>query len=376
MTLQRQVATFVSHYLEQWQPYRPFWNYEDGCIYKGLLDLADASGSERFFERAYQSVGARTAQDGSLTGFDPDEFNIDNVNAGKALFWLLERTGETRFRLAIDAQHAQLERHPRTRSGNYWHKKIYPNQVWLDGLYMAQPLRCAYARLTGRYEILNDVLAQFENVRAAMRDDATGLYFHGWDESRAERWSNPRTGCSPCFWGRAMGWYVMALVDCLELFANAPGGPSLNDGRVQLTALLADASDALMRVRSANALWYQVLDQGSRAGNYEESSATLMIAYALMKGARLGVLNNALGEAGEESFNACVARFVSPTELAGICSVAGLGNVPYRDGSYEYYLSEPVVANDPKGVGALMMAQAEGMRRVPEHLRASHITDH
>jgi unsaturated rhamnogalacturonyl hydrolase len=351
----RRALDFITRYLESWQPYRPYWNYEDGCIYKGLLDLGDASSQAWYFEYALREIGSRTAADGSLTGFDPDELNIDNVNAGKSLFTLLARSGEPRFRLAIEAQHAQLERHPRTESGNYWHKKIYPRQVWLDGLYMAQPFRCAYARLAGRNEIFQDVLAQFANVRAKMRDDATGLYFHGWDESRAERWSNPLTGCSPCFWGRAMGWFMMALVDCIELL----------DDRAQLTSMLADATDALMRVRSPNELWYQVLDQGTREGNYEESSASLMISYALMKGARLGALSADAGNSGAGSFRACVARFVTERELSGICAVAGLGNVPYRDGSYEYYLSEPVVSNDPKGVGALMMATAEYLRRLP-----------
>ena len=190
-----------------------------------------------------------------------------------------------------------------------------------------------------------------------MRDPTTGLYYHGWDESRSERWSNPTTGCSPCFWGRAMGWYLMALVDCWELTA-----PDEKISR-PLATTLQETSDALMRVRSPRGLWFQVLDQGSRAGNYEEASASLMFAYALMKGARLNVLPKTLGEAGWESLCACVDEFLTDRTLSGICGVAGLGNVPYRDGSYEYYLSEPVVANDPKGVGALFMALSEGLQR-------------
>lgn len=345
---------FATTYLASWKPYRPFWNYEDGCVYKGALDLGAATYATRYFDFAYHAISARTANDGTLTGFDLNEFNIDNVNAGKALFALYARTDEGRFRLAIEAQHAQLERHPRTTSGNYWHKKIYPNQVWLDGLYMAQPFRCAYAKMTSRADIIDDVLAQFRHVRMTMREERSGLYYHGWDETRAERWSDPRTGCSPCFWGRAMGWYVMALVDCIELL------PQAHD---ELSAELKRVSDALLRVRSANHLWYQVLDQGSRTGNYEESSATLMIAYALMKGARLRALSPSHGVAGARSYDAAVERFLVNDQLTGICSVAGLGNVPYRDGSYEYYLSEPVVANDPKGAGAFMMATAEALKR-------------
>jgi unsaturated rhamnogalacturonyl hydrolase len=352
-----QVPRFVARYLAQWQPYRPFWNYEDGCIYKGCLDLAAATGERSFNEFVLREVSVRVAPDGAIQGFDPTEFNIDNVNAGKVLFPLFAQTGERRFRLAIDNQNAQLERHPRTQSGNFWHKKIYPQQVWLDGLYMAQPLRCAYATLASRPEIFADVQRQFAHVRATMRDANTGLYYHGWDESRRERWSNPQTGCSPCFWGRAMGWFMMALVDCCEQSAEAsPATAEL------LTQILRDTSNALMRVRSPNGLWYQVLDQGTRAGNYEETSASLMIAYALMKGARLGLLPGPLGSAGAETLRALIDRFLTDTELQSICGVAGLGNVPYRDGSYEYYLSEPIVANDPKGVGALLMALSEGLQ--------------
>jgi unsaturated rhamnogalacturonyl hydrolase len=351
------VPRFVARYLAQWQPYRPFWNYEDGCIYKGCLDLAVATREQRFNEFVRREVSARVAPDGAIRGFDPSEFNIDNVNAGKVLFPLFAQTGEAGFRLAIDNQHSQLERHPRTQSGNFWHKKIYPQQVWLDGLYMAQPFRCAYAKLANRPAIFADVQRQFAHVRATMRDARTGLYYHGWDESRAERWSNPQTGCSPCFWGRAMGWFMMALVDSCEQSADASPATS-----ALLTDILRDTSGALMRVRSSNALWYQVLDQGTRAGNYEETSASLMIAYALMKGARLKLLTAAAGEAGLRSLQTVVDRFLTDTELDGICGVAGLGNVPYRDGSYEYYLSEPIVANDPKGVGALLMALSEGLQ--------------
>ena len=351
------VPRLVARYLAQWQPYRPFWNYEDGCIYKGCLDLAAATGEPRFSEFVLREVSARVAPDGALQGFDPTEFNIDNVNAGKVLFPLFAQTGERRFRLAIDNQHSQLERHPRTQSGNFWHKKIYPHQVWLDGLYMAQPFRCAYAKLARRPEIFDDVQRQFAHVRATMRDANTGLYYHGWDESRAERWSNPETGCSPCFWGRALGWFVMALVDCCEQSADAsPATTAL------LIEILRDTSDALMHVRSASGFWYQVLDQGTRAGNYEETSASLMIAYALMKGARLGLLASSLGNTGVQSLQAVIERFLTETQLHGICGVAGLGNVPYRDGSYEYYLSEPIVANDPKGIGALLMALSEGVQ--------------
>lgn len=344
------VAPFIAHYLKNWRPYRPHWNYEDGCIYKGVLDLHDVTGDRSLWDFAYRAISERISPDGTITGYDPNEFNIDNVNAGKALFTLLERTGENRFRLAIERQAEQLARHPRTKSGSYWHKKIYPNQVWLDGLYMAQPFQLALAKFTRRDDLIADTVHQFANVRDVMRVEG-GLYRHGWDESREQAWADQRTGLSPHVWGRAMGWFMMALVDCLELDPNA----TLKD-------IFADTSRALIAVQRPSGLWQQVIDAPDREGNYEEASASLMIAYALMKGARLGLLDRAHHRAGRRAFEACVTRFVTDTALNGICAVAGLGGNPYRDGSYRYYLSEPIVANDPKGVGAFMMALAEATR--------------
>jgi unsaturated rhamnogalacturonyl hydrolase len=350
-------TAFVQRTLATWQPYRPFWNYEDGCIYKGALDLHAATGLRFFFDFVYREVSARVDSDGAIRGFSAAEFNIDNINAGKVFFMLYAATGEERFRKAIDVQAAQLSQHPRTQSGNYWHKKIYPNQVWLDGLYMAQPFQVALGKLTGDRELARDTARQFAHVRQVLRDAKTRLYRHGWDESGAQRWANPVTKQSPHVWARAMGWFAMALVDCLE-FADVfePGD------REAMTALLSDVAQGLLAVRSAGGLWQQVLDARERDGNYEEASATAMIAYAFMKGARLGLLDAATGAVGLDAFKRLCARFLTESELRGICAVAGLGGDPYRDGSFAYYLSEPVVANDPKGVGAWMMALGEGVR--------------
>ncbi|MDZ4867462.1 MAG: glycoside hydrolase family 88 protein [Alphaproteobacteria bacterium] len=352
-----QAAPYIRYTLATWKPYRPFWNYEDGCIYKGALDLYAATGLRSFFDFVYREVSARVAFDGAIRGFDPGEFNIDNINAGKTLFTLFEVTKEERFRKAIDVQAAQLARHPRTASGNYWHKKIYPNQVWLDGLYMAQPFQVALSQLKGDASLARDTAQQFAHVRSALRDGKTGLYRHGWDESGAQRWADPATKQSAHAWGRAMGWFAMALVDCLEMADAFEAGD-----RETMTALLRDVAAGLFAARSAGGLWQQVLDAREREGNYEEASATLMITYALMKGARIGVLGADARAIGFDAFVRATERFLTATELGGICGVAGLGGTPYRDGSYAYYLSEPVVANDPKGVGAWLMALAEGIR--------------
>jgi unsaturated rhamnogalacturonyl hydrolase len=357
------VAPFIHGYLERWRPYKPGWVYEDGIVFKGALDLWRATGEAVLGDFVHERVVPRIARDGKIDGYDGLEFNIDNICAGKVLFTLLESRGEARFQRAIESQMQQLAAHPRTQSASYWHKQIYPHQVWLDGLYMAQPFQLAYAALVERRDLADDTLRQFAHVARVLRDPKTGLCYHGWDESRNERWANPETGCSPCFWGRAMGWYVMALADCLE-FRGILG----SEGTRALGEQLQQAMEALLRVRSAAGLWYQVLDrtddEGKASGNYEEASASLMIAYALMKGQRLGVLPASAGEQGLTSLKAAVGKFLSPQRLDGICGVAGLGNKPYRDGSFAYYLSEPIVANDPKGVSALLMAISEALRRV------------
>lgn len=360
-------VTFLQGYLARWRPYKPGWVYEDGIVFKGALDVWRATGDSAYLDFVNERVAPRIALDGTIDGYDGSEFNIDNICAGKVLFTLLENSGEPRFQRAIESQMQQLAAHPRTQSGSYWHKQIYPHQVWLDGLYMAQPFQLAYAALMSsasgaqseRRELAEDTVRQFAHVARVLRDPETGLCYHGWDETRKERWANPRTGCSPCFWGRAMGWYVMALADCLE-FRDVLG----SEGVRALGDQLRDALEALLRVRSEAGLWYQVLDRADEGGNYEEASASLMIAYALMKGQRLGVLPASAGEQGLKSLEAVVRTFLSPQRLDGICGVAGLGNKPYRDGSFAYYLSEPIVANDPKGVSALLMAVSEAVRRV------------
>ena len=331
-----QVAPFVHAYVQAWTSYKPAWNYEDGCVWKGCLDLADASGARFLSDFVYREVSARVGCDGHIRGYDADEFNIDNVNPGKVLASLFASTGEARFRTALDSQMSQLERHPRTLSGNYWHKRIYPHQVWLDGLYMAQPLRCSWAMLVQDAPTVADVVRQFEHVHTHLRDDATGLLYHGWDESRAERWSNPATGCSPNFWARAMGWYAMALVDCIDALRTGLPMLSADAAAARLSEMFVDVVDALLRVRSAAGLWFQILDRPDESGNYEEASASLMIAYALLKGARLDIVDSHAADAGRRAFAACVERFLDDRRLHSVCGVAGLGNVPYSDGSVAY----------------------------------------
>ncbi|HTM82309.1 glycoside hydrolase family 88/105 protein [Asticcacaulis sp.] len=347
-----QVPVFVEAYIRSWRPYKDAWNYEDGMIWLGALDLYEATGDASLLDFVRTEAERRITPEGVMTTFESEEYNIDNIHAGRVLPRLYALTGDERYRRAMDRQFSQLLTHPRTQSGNYWHKQIYPWQVWLDGLYMAQPFQTAYARAAGQPDLFADTVRQFLAVEANLKA-GSGLYHHGWDESRAERWADPVTGRSPCVWSRAMGWWVMALADVCEAAEGL-------DGRGDIAHLLTDSLDALRRVRKPGGLWYQVADQGSREGNYEEASASLMIAYALMKAMRLGVTDTAAE--GLSALRLVCDRFVTPSALEGICGVAGLGNTPYRDGSYAYYLSEKITPNDPKGVGALMMALSEGSR--------------
>ena len=332
------------------------WTYEDGVVWKGALDLYTATGDAAFFEYILGAMDSRVLNDGALPGFNPTEFNLDSINSGKILFPLYSLTGEPRFRKAMDVQFRQLPGHPRTHSGNYWHKKIYPWQVWLDGVYMAQPFQTAYARITGNKALFADTVRQIKTVHAVMRR-SDGLYYHGWDESRTERWSDPKTGLSPNIWGRAMGWWAAALIDVYE----ASEGMD-KSARAEIACILQDTLTAVVAVRSKRGLWYQVMDQGNRDGNYEEASATLMFAYTLMKSARLGIASRDFKAIGQNSLQSAIDTFVTPDGLDGTCAVAGLGGRNYRDGSYAYYIGEKTRLNDPKGVGALMWALAEGLR--------------
>lgn len=346
---------FVHWYLSQFESYKDRWNYEDGCVLKGAWDLHEATGEDAYADFVKGYVDARVSPEGEIQGFDYREFNIDNVNTGKVLRALYHATGKERYAKAMMHQYQQLLHHPRTAEGSFWHKNIYPSQVWLDGLYMAMPFYAGYLKDFEPETGFADIAAQFETVKRRMHDPETGLYYHGYDESRKERWSDPATGCSPHFWSRAMGWYVMALVDTLEVLPQSAEASVLKD---QLT----EAMDALMRVQDkASRMWWQVLDQGAREGNYLETSGTLMIAYALMKGGRLGVLSKERREEGEKVFQSVVESQLDlgKNELHGICGVAGLGNVPYRDGSYGYYVSERPIVNDHKGIGVFLMTYGE-----------------
>jgi unsaturated rhamnogalacturonyl hydrolase len=268
-------------------------------------------------------------------------------------------TGKEKYWKAATSLRDQLRTHPRTSQGGFWHKNIYTSQMWLDGLYMGQPFYAEYATLAHEDTAFNDIIKQFILMERNSRDYKTGLLYHGWDESKQQKWANKETGTSPNFWGRAIGWYAMALVDVLDYV------PADHPQRRELIAILNRLSTAVLKVQDKkNGLWYQVLDKGAQKGNYVEASASSMFVYALAKGIRKGYLPASVSKPVKKAYDGIVKEFIETdangqTNLKGTVSVSGLGGNPYRDGSFEYYISEPVIVNDPKGMGAFILASNE-----------------
>ncbi|TBL73976.1 glycoside hydrolase family 88/105 protein [Paenibacillus thalictri] len=338
---------------------RRSWNYENGCILTALERLYDKTGDERYYDYIVKNMDLFIRPDGTIDTYQLNEYNVDQINQGKALFLLYEETKQEKYLKAIKLLVAQLKGHPRTSEGGLWHKKIYPFQMWLDGVYMTSPFLAAYAAQFGEHEWFDDIAKEILLMEKRSRDPHTGLLYHGWDESREQLWADMDTGCSPHFWGRAIGWYVMAVVDVLDYM------PVDHPQRGQIIGVFYRLAEAIMKVQDLESgLWYQVMDLGNREGNYLEASGSSMFVCALAKGARHGYLGGAALEAARRGYRGLVERCVvsdpdGSLHLDHICSVAGLGGNPYRDGSYEYYISEPTRRDDPKGFAPFVMACLE-----------------
>ncbi len=335
------------------------WNYENGCILTAFEQVWRTTGDERYLTYIRDNMDLFIREDGSIDTYSLNEYNVDMINQGKALFVLLEQTGEQRYRKAAELLAAQLKGHPRTTEGGLWHKKIYPFQMWLDGVYMTSPFLAQYAAVFDEAQWYDDLASEILLMERVSRDPKTGLLYHGWDESREERWSNPQTGCSPHFWGRAVGWYMMAIVDVLDHL------PLSHPQRGQIVGIFYRLAKAVVRVQDeGSGLWYQVLDQAERQGNYLEASGSAMFTYALAKGANEGYLDGWALESAARGYHGLLKHYVEQDadgslHLNGICSVAGLGNTPYRDGSFDYYISEPTRRDDPKGFAPFVLACLE-----------------
>jgi unsaturated rhamnogalacturonyl hydrolase len=335
------------------------WHYEHGLLVRALAEVGRRTGQARYLSFARQWVDHFVAADGTIRTYRIDEFNLDQVNPGKLLFAAYAETRDPRYRGALQQVHEQLERQPRTASGGFWHKQIYPHQMWLDGIYMAGPFLAEFAACFEVPADFDDLARQILLIREHTLDPRTGLLYHAWDESRQQRWADPESGRSPHFWGRAVGWHMMGVVDVLDFL------PLDHASRPTLIADLEATAQALLRVQdAATGLWYQILDLADRPGNYREASASAMFVYAFAKGVRKGYLGSEFMSPARRAYFGLLQDLVIVDaqgwlNLQGTCGVAGLGGDPYRDGSFEYYVSEKIIPNDPKGVGPFMLAALE-----------------
>ncbi len=342
------------HYLD---PPRIKWEYDWAMLGQAIarLDTVD----EKYASYLADYMDYFVMDDGQVRIYKQSDYNLDYINPAKGLFTMYRYTRDEKYKTAIEDFIQQLTYQPRTHSGGFWHKKIYPWQMWLDGIYMSSPFMAEYAASFEQPAWFDSVVYQVTLIHSKTLDPETGLLYHGWDESREQKWSDPETGLSPHFWGRAMGWYMMALVDVLEyLPEDHPGNPEIRE-------ILLNLSNSLLKFRDEEAgIWYQITDLGEREGNYLETSGSVMYTYAFAKGARLGFLPEHFRGIAENCFKSIVDYCVVTGSdgypvLKHTCHGAGLGGNPYRDGSYEYYIGEVTRDNDPKGVAPFIMAAIE-----------------
>ena len=351
--------------LDMWKDTVPIgsntkWSYDMGVVLKGFEGLWMNTGDVKYYNAILQKMDYFVKDDGSIKGYEKEEYNIDHVNNGKLVLLLYRITGKEKYKKAADLLRSQLATHPRTNEGGFWHKKVYTNQMWLDGLYMGEPFYAEYAMLFHEDTAFNDIANQFIWMEKHARDPKTGLLYHAWDESKEQQWANKTTGTSPLFWARAMGWYADALVDVLDYF------PATHPKRKALIDILNHLVNAVEKQQDkATGLWYDIMNYNGpgKEKNYFEASASSQFVYAIAKGVRKGYLPAAKMAIAKKGYDGLVKQFIKEengqTNLHGTVKVSGLGGKPYRDGSFTYYMSEPVIVNDPKGMGAFLLASNE-----------------
>ena len=342
----------------------PKWSYSTSFATYAVGSVGLQTGESKFTEYPKKYVDTFVDKDGKITTktFKAKDHKLDDVLPGRLVLMVLKQTGEPRYRIAADTIAKPLATHPRTADGGFWHKKTYSHEMWLDGIFMACPFMAEYAQVSNDPHFFDEAATQITTIAKHTYDPRTRLYFHGWDESRTERWANKETGQSPHVWGRAVGWYFLGILETLErLPSDHPRRGEVLEIFRNLAAAIADAQDA------SSGVWWQVMDEPGRKGNYLESSASAMFVYGLAKGVRLGLLDDKYGAVARKGYGGIVNRFVwadpharDLITLSDTCKVAGLGGKKhYRDGSFKYYISEPRIDNDPKGIAPFILASLE-----------------
>ena len=339
---------------------RSRWNYQESVVLRGMEEIYKTTGDKKYFDYIKRHVDYYVQPDGSIRTYKQDEHSLDNIPMGRVVLYLYKTTGEKKYLKAVQSVYRQLQTMPRTLEGGLWHKAIYPWQMWLDGLYMGQPFHAEYTKVfNGDPKAFDDITNQFVWMEQHSRDEKSGLLYHGWDETKGMKWADDKTGHSPQFWSRAIGWFAMALVDVPEFM------PADHPGRKKLGEILSRLAIAIKNYQDpATGVWWQITDSIHAKGNYLESSASCMFVYALAKGVRLGYLPTSYLETAIKGYKGIQKQFLETEtngqlNLKNTCRSGGLGNNPYRSGSYQYYLSEPVVTNDAHGIGAFLLMSNE-----------------
>jgi len=329
------------------------WNYEEAVTLKGIDRLWRKTGDDAYFAYMKKIIDHFINGDGSIRTYLPLEYNSDQVTGGLILLTLYEKTKEPKYKIAMDHLWEQIQWQPRTKEGGFWHKYKYPYQMWLDGAYMLDVFYASYTKAFKK-NTFSDIANQLIWLNKHLKDPATGLLFHGWDESKKQPWSNPQTGQSPEIWNRAMGWYTMALVDIIDLFPiNHPKRPEL------IRILNANMSSIARYQDKSSGVWYQIVNKGGMKGNYPEASGSTMFAYAMAKAINIGFLPSSYKQTLQKAYDGILKQFITIDEnglphIHHSCSGAGLGGTPYRPGTYEYYVNEPQRSDDLKTIGPLI----------------------
>lgn len=338
---------------------KPRWGYTHGLVVKAMLEVWKHTENDAYYNYARIYADSLIDESGKIKTMKYLSFNIDNINPGKILFDLYEQSGDARYKVAMDTLRKQMAEHPRTSEGGFWHKLIYPHQMWLDGIFMASPYLVQYATEFNEPSLYDDVVNQVTLIARKTYDPATGLYYHGWDESKSQLWANKETGCSPNFWSRSIGWYAAAVVDVLDYL------PADVAGRDSVLNVVHTLAKGIVKYQDADTgVWWQVTDQAHREGNYLESSASSLFVYFLCKAVNKGYLPVDYKESARKGFEGILKQFIKEEAdgtytLTHCCAVAGLGGKNNRDGSFAYYIGEPVIENDPKSVGSFILAAIE-----------------
>lgn len=342
---------------------KPKWSYTNGLVLDAAARVYEQTKNQKIYDYIYDFADEMIDSSGTINTYKLSNQNLDMIESGNVLLYLYTKTKEKRFLIAMQTLNKQLESQPTTSEGGYWHKKVYPNQMWLDGLYMAEPFHTHYARdyITDKKEadnIYDHVVLQFDLIQKHSRDAKTGLLYHGWDESKEQKWADKTTGNSKNFWSRGMGWYGMAMVDVLDYL------PENHPGRARLITYLKQYAEAITKVQDKSGLWWQVLDQPNREGNYLEATGSSMFTYTLAKGVNKGYLPEKYLDVAKKAYQGILDHLITVdadgmVNLNKCCAVAGLGGNPYRDGTYDYYVNEPIRSNDPKGTGPFIMASLQ-----------------